>query len=163
MRGRRGRLRNRRDRYARLPLGSAQSLILAFSPRLRIRAGDARLHCSALRRYRRHSYGRVTNAGHAQSRDRPFAHRRHRTDHRVGRARPTRRTARTRASAPITAFRLAGNARSMPSGPTRLLMPPYRQSGNTWRFTRTGSTPSKSASKTEQAVLAQVTSTGANT
>jgi Domain of unknown function (DUF427) len=58
----------------------------------------------------------------------------------------------------ITAFRLVGSARSTPSGPTRLLMPPYRQSGHTWRFTRTGSTPSKSASKTEQAVLAQVTS-----
>src|SRR4030088_1215209 len=34
--------------------------------------------------------------------------------------------------APITAFRLAGNARSTPSGATKLLMSPYRRSGNTW-------------------------------
>lgn len=58
----------------------------------------------------------------------------------------------------------AGGERSVNAVWTyRVLMPPYRQSGNTWRFTRTGSTPSKSASKTKQAVLAQVTSTGART
>jgi len=44
-------------------------------------------------------------------------------------------------------IRPAGNARLTPSGPTRLLMPPYRQSGNTWRFIRTGSTPSKCSAR----------------
>jgi len=50
----------------------------------------------------------------------------------------------------ITAFRPAENARPTPSGATKLLMPPYRQSGNTWRFTRTGSTPSRSIAEAEQ-------------
>lgn len=44
---------------------------------------------------------------------------------------------------PITAFPLARNARSTRSGPTSLPMPLYPQSGNTSRFTRTGSMPSK--------------------
>ncbi len=57
-----------------------------------------------------------------------------------------------RASAPITAFRPAENARSTLSGATKLLMPPYPQSGNTLLLTPTGSTPSKSTAKAELGV-----------
>jgi hypothetical protein len=52
-------------------------------------------------------------------------------------------------SAPTTASRAVESARSTPSGPTKRLTPPYRRSGNTWRSTLTGSTPSRLESKTE--------------
>jgi len=52
---------NRRDRHARLPLRTAQPLVLAFSAGLRIRAHDARGIFAALRRYCRSSCYRASD------------------------------------------------------------------------------------------------------
>ena len=61
--------------------------------------------------------------------------------------------AKGRVTATVNGKRIADSREALTlkeSGATKLLMPPHRQSGDTWRFTRTGSTPSRSTAKAEQ-------------